>query len=94
MTIEEWKDDDGNLCIFIGTFNIEQKKIIFKRSDSLNLVDLLADIEIMKALDKGEINYLTTLDKLDFMNKVDSDVIATIANKILSDSSFEEAAKK
>jgi hypothetical protein len=45
--------------------------------------------------DKGEmIKAFSPEDKFALRKKADSNVIATIANKILADTSFEEAEKK
>jgi hypothetical protein len=52
-------------------------------------------MKLMIKNDKGDlVKAFDPLDKLALQKKADSNVIATIANKILLDTSFEEAEKK
>ena len=59
---------------------------------------LLIDLLMMKLLvknDKGElIKAFDPFDKISLKKKADSNVIASVANKILLDTSYEEAEKK
>ena len=59
---------------------------------------MLVDLLMMKLLvknDKGDlVKAFDPLDKLALQKKADSNVIASIANKILADTSLEEAEKK
>ena len=101
ITIEvpEWKDENGNPSVFYSEpLTLEEKNIIFKKSDNFQDLTVLVDLLIMKLQvknDKGDLEKaFRPEDKFALRKKADSNVIATIANKILSDTSFEEAAKK
>ena len=55
ITIEvpEWKDDDGKpTVIYWNPINLFEKNKLFKKSDNLSDVSILADIVVMKALDQ------------------------------------------
>ena len=55
MEVPEWKDDDGNpTVIYWNPITLAEKKRLFQKSDNLNDVGILADIVLMKALDKNE----------------------------------------
>ena len=53
----------------------------------------LADIVIMKALDKDGNKLFHTTDRLDIMNKVDSDVLAKIAAAMVQSPTAYESKK-
>ena len=53
----------------------------------------MADILVMKALDKDGNKIFTPENKLTLMYKVDSDVVARIANAIIQNISPEEVKK-
>ena len=59
---------------------------------------VLVDLLMMKLLvknDKGDlVKAFEPFDKLALQKKADSNIIATIANKILVDTSLEESLKK
>tara|TARA_R100001163_G_scaffold61366_1_gene51297 strand:- start:475 stop:828 length:354 start_codon:yes stop_codon:yes gene_type:complete len=101
ITIEvpEWKDEAGNPSVFYSEpLTLEQKNIIFKKSNNFQDLTVLVDLLIMKLQiknDKGELIKAFNLeDKFSLRKKADSNIIATIANKILLDTSLEEAEKK
>ena len=94
IEIEEWKDDEGKpSIIYWNPITLAEKKKLFSRSDSLNDVGLLADIVIMKALDKDGNKLFHTTDRLDIMNKVDSDVLAKIAAAMVQSPTAYESKK-
>ena len=99
IEVEQWKDEHGNASIFYSEpLTLEQKNIIFKKSNNFQDLTILVDLLIMKLQiknDKGEmIKAFDVNDKFALRKKADSNVIATIANKILLDTSQEEAEKK
>ena len=94
IEIEEWKDDEGKPTdIYWNPITLAEKKKLFSRSDNLNDVGLLADIVIMKALDKDGNKLFHTTDRLDIMNKVDSDVLAKIAAAMVQSPTAYESKK-
>ena len=92
IEVEQWKDEHGHASIFYSD------PLIFKKSNNFQDLTILVDLLIMKLQvknDKGEmIKAFDVNDKFALRKKADSNVIATIANKILVDTSFEEAEKK
>ena len=99
IEVEQWKDENGNASIFYSEpLTLEEKNIIFKKSNNFQDLTILVDLLIMKLQvkdDKGEmIKAFDVNDKFALRKKADSNVIATIANRILADTSFEEAEKK
>ena len=99
IEVEQWKDEHGNASVFYSEpLTLEEKNIIFKKSNNFQDLTILVDLLIMKLQvkdDKGEmIKAFSPEDKFALRKKADSNVIATISNKILADISFEEAEKK
>ena len=101
ITIEvpEWKDEDGKPSVFYSEpLTLEEKNIIFKKSNNFQDLNVIVDLLIMKLQvknDKGELVKAFNLeDKFALRKKADSNIIGVIANKILLDTSFEEAEKK
>jgi hypothetical protein len=93
IEVEEWKDEAGNPSVFYSEpLTLEEKNIIFK--DLTVLVDLLI-MKLQVKDEKGNLKKAFKLeDKFELRRKADSNVIATVANKILADTSLEEAEKK
>ena len=99
IEVPEWKDDAGNPSIFYSeALTLEEKNIIFKKSNNFTDLTVLVDLLIMKLQvkdEKGNLKKAFKLeDKFELRRKADSNVIASVANKILADTSFEEAEKK
>ena len=99
IEVNEWKDEHGNASIFYSEpLTLEEKNTIFKKSNNFQDLTILVDLLIMKLQvknDKGEmIKAFDVNDKFALRKKADSNVISTIANQILLDSSYEEAEKK
>ncbi len=99
IEVDEWKDENGNPSVFYSEpLTLEEKNIIFKKSSNFQDLTVLVDLLIMKLQvknDKGElIKAFEPFDKLALRKKADSNVIATIANRILADANYEEAEKK
>ena len=99
IEVNEWKDEHGKPSIFYSEpLTLEEKNIIFKKYNNFQDLTVLVDLLIMKLQvknDKGEmIKAFSPEDKFSLRKKADSNIIATIANKILLDTSLEEAEKK
>jgi len=76
----------------------QKKNKIFQKSNNFQDLTVLVDLLIMKLQvkdDKGELKKaFAPEDKFSLRKKADSNVIATIANKILADINYEVAEKK
>ena len=99
IEVEEWKDDNGNASLFYSEpLTLEEKNTIFKKSNNFQDLTVLVDLLIMKLKvkdDKGEMKKAFEVeDKFALRKKADSNVIATIANRILADTQYEDAEKK
>ena len=99
IEVEEWKDESGNPSVFYSEpLTLEEKNVIFKKSNNFSDLTVLVDLLIMKLQvknDKGElVKAFKPEDKFALRKKADSNIIGNIANKILLDTSFEEAEKK
>lgn len=99
IEVEEWKDEHGKASIFYSEpLTLEEKNTIFKKSNNFQDLTVLVDLLIMKLMiknDKGDlVKAFQPEDKFALRKKADSNVIATIANQILVDASYEEAEKK
>ena len=94
IEVPEWKDDDGKPTkIFWNPITLAEKNRLLKTTGNLNDVSLLADILIMKALDKDGKKMFSLEDKIPLMHKTDPDVLATIANKMVQAISPDEVKK-
>ena len=84
IEISEWKDEAGNpSVIYWNPITLSEKNKLFKKSDNLNDVGILADIIVMKAIDKDGNKLFTLEDKLALMHKTDSDVLSRIATAMV-----------
>ena len=94
IEIPEWKDDDGKpTIVFWNPITLSEKNKLFKKFDNLNDVGILADIIVMKALDKDGKKMFSLEDKLALMHKVDSDVLSRIATSMVQAIQPEEVKK-
>ena len=98
IEVEEWKDEHGNASVFYSEpLTLEEKNVIFKKSNNFQDLTVLVDLLIMKLMvknDKGEMKKaFEPEDKFSLRKKANSNVIATIANRILADTQYEEAEK-
>ena len=94
IEVPEWKDEAGNpSIIYWNPINLSEKNKLFRKSDNLNDVSILADILIMKSLDKDGNKLFTLEDKIALMHKVDSDVISRVATEMVKAITPEEVKK-
>ena len=94
IEVPEWKDEDNKpTVIYWNPITLSEKNKLFKKSDNLNDVSILADIVVMKAIDKDGNKIFTLEDKLALMHKVDSDVLSRIATEMVKAINPEEVKK-
>lgn len=94
MEVPEWKDEHGKpTIIYWNPINLSEKNILFKKSDNLSDVSILADILVMKSLDKDGKKIFKPEDKIALMYKVDSDVLSRISTAMVSAINPEEVKK-
>ena len=94
IEVPEWKDEAGNpSIIYWNPINLSEKHKLFRKSDNLNDVSILADILIMKSLDKDGNKLFTLEDKIALMHKVDSDVLSRVATEMVKAITPEEVKK-
>ena len=94
IDVPEWSDDDGNpAIIYWNPINLYEKNKLFKKSDNMNDVSILADIVVMKALDKDGKKIFKLEDKMELMTKVDSDVLSRVATAMVRVVSPDEVKK-
>ena len=94
IEVEEWKDEAGKpSVIYWNPITLSEKNKLFRKSDNLNDVSILADIVVMKAIDKDGNKLFTLEDKLALMHKVDSDVLSRIATAMVQAITPEEVKK-
>ena len=94
IEVPEWKDEAGKpTVIFWNPINLFEKNKLFKKSDNMSDVSILADIVVMKALDKDGKKIFKLDDKMELMTKVDSDVLSRIATSMVQVISPEEVKK-
>ena len=94
VEVPEWKDEAGNpSIIYWNPINLSEKNKLFRKSDNLNDVSILADILIMKSLDKDGNKLFTLEDKIALMHKVDSDVLSRVATEMVKAITPEEVKK-
>ena len=99
IEVEEWKDEHGNASVFYSEpLTLEEKNIIFKKSNNFQDLTILVDLLIMKLQvknDKGEmVKAFSPEDKFALRKKADGKVIDRIASLITRGDNFEEAEKK
>jgi hypothetical protein len=99
IEIPEWKDEHGNASIFFSEpLTLEERNIIFKKSNNFQDLTILVDLIIMKLLikdDKGElVKAFSPEDKFALRKKADAKIIDRIANQITASDNYEEAEKK
>jgi len=94
IEVPEWKDEHGKpSIIYWNPINLHEKNILFKKSGNMSEVSILADILVMKALDKDGNKIFKPEDKLVLMHKVDSDVLSKVATSMVQAIHPEEVKK-
>lgn len=94
IEVPEWKDEDGNASVvYWNPITLSEKNKLFKNSANLTDVSILADIVVMKALDKEGNKIFTLEDKLVLLHKVDSDVLSRLATAMVQAITPDEVKK-
>ena len=94
IEVPEWKDEHGKpSVIYWNPINLYEKNILFKKSGNMSDVSILADILVMKALDKDGKKIFKPEDKITLMYKVDSDILSRISTAMVSAINPEEVKK-
>ena len=102
--IDKLKDDfqsmdiehkDGSVTkVYWNPITLSEKKKLFDKSTNLNDVSLLADIVVMKAIDKDGKKLLSLEDKLSLMHTANSETIAKVAEAMVQTIKPEDVKKK
>ena len=94
MEVSEWKDENGKpVTLYWNPITLLEKNRLLKKSDNLNDIAILADVLVMKALDKDGKKIFKLDDKMELMTKVDSDVLSRVATAMVQVISPEEVKK-
>ena len=94
IEVPEWKDDDGKpIIVYWNPITLSEKNKLFRKSDNMLDASILADIVVMKAIDKEGNKLFKTEDKLVLMHKVDSDVLSKVATSMVQAIHPEEVKK-
>ena len=95
MEVSEWKDENGKpVILYWNPITLLEKNRLLKKSDNLNDIAILADVLVMKALDKDGNKVFKIEDKITLMHKSDPDVLTRIAQKMVSAPTTDELKKK
>jgi hypothetical protein len=95
IEVPEWQDENGKpTIIYWQPITLAEKKKLFNKTENLNDAGLLADVVVMKALDKDGNKLFSLEDKLALNHKVDSDVLSKIAVAMVQTPSAEDLKKK
>jgi len=94
IEVPEWKDEHGKpSIIYWNPINLNEKNILFKKSGNMSDASILADIVVLKALDRENNKIFKPEDKITLMYKVDSDVLSKVANAMVQTITPEEVKK-
>jgi hypothetical protein len=92
IEVPEWGEANKPLLIYATPLTLAEKRKLFNGAKENDLA-VLVDCIIMKAKDEKGDAVFTLEHKRDLMNGVDPDIIARIANEILTTLSQEELLK-
>jgi hypothetical protein len=81
IEVPEWK-----LVIYSAPMTLAEKNRVYKKSVASDM-DLLVDILIMKATDEAGKKLFTIEHRPTLLNKADSNVVARVANEMISSDS-------
>jgi len=83
IEVSEWKDDDGKpTVIYWNPINLFEKNKLFKKSDNLSDVSILADIVVMKALDQDGKKLFVEADKASLRREIPLAVLLELMTKM------------
>ena len=95
MEVSEWKDENAKpVILYWNPITLLEKNRLLKKSDTLNDIAILADVLVMKALDKDGKKVFKLEDKQTLMNSADPNILQRIAQKMVEVPSIDELKKK
>ena len=95
MEVSEWKDENAKpVILYWNPITLLEKNRLLKKSDTLNDIAILADVIVMKALDKDGKKVFKLEDKQTLMNSADPNILQRIAQKMVEVPSIDELKKK
>lgn len=92
IEVAEWGEAGKPLLLYVTPLTLAEKRKLFNGAKENDLT-VLVDCIIMKAKDEKGDAVFTLEHKRDLMNGVDPDIVARIANEILSGPSQDELLK-
>ena len=94
MEVAEWKDENGKpVILYWNPITLLEKNRLLKKSDTLNDIAILADVLVMKALDKDGKKIFKLEDKQTLMEKADPNILQRIAQKMVLVPSIDDLKK-
>jgi hypothetical protein len=94
MEVSEWKDENGKpVILYWNPITLLEKNRLLKKSDNLNDIAILADVLVMKALDKDGKKIFKLEDKQTLMEKADPNILQRIAQKMVLVPSIDDLKK-
>ena len=102
IEVPEWEDEHGHATIiYWNPITLSEKKKVFSKADAsggmmsqFTDVGILADIVVMKSLDKEGKKLFEPEDRLSILHKVDSDVLSRIATAMMKTPTPDDQKKK
>ena len=94
MEVFEWKDENGKpVTLYWNPITLLEKNRLLKKSDTLNDIAILADVLVMKALDKDGKKVFKLEDKQTLMENADPNILQRIAQKMVLVPSIDDLKK-
>ena len=92
MEVSEWKDENGKpVTLYWNPITLLEKNRLLKKSDTLNDIAILADVLVMKALDKDGKKVFKLEDKQTLMENADPNILQRIAQKMVLVPSIDDS---
>ena len=84
IEVEEWGDEDGPLVAYSSPFTLKDQGRLQYLTEKQSHADTLAELLIMKLVDESGDKIFTVEDKRALREDVDANIVARIANQIMS----------
>ena len=84
IEVEEWGDENGPLVAYSSPFTLRDQGRLQHLTEKQSHADTLAELLIMKLVDENGDKIFTIEDKRALREDVDANIVARIANKIMS----------
>ena len=84
IEIPEWGDEDGPLVAYSTPFTLKDQGRLQYITERQSQADVLAELLVMKLMDESGEKLFTIEDKNTLRNDVDANIVARIANSIMS----------